>query len=67
MNFSRSCCNDPDKFCYVYGEYILKGHKKSITDFVCKVHLAYFGVNLATKQAMGTTRCFKTCIEHLRM
>ena len=27
----RSCCNDPDSFCYICGEYIFKEHKRSIT------------------------------------
>ena len=42
----RSCCNDPDSFCYICGEYILKEYKRSITDFVRKVYRAYFGVKL---------------------
>ena len=50
----RSCCNDPNKFSYICAEYILKSHK-SITDFVYKAYLAYFGVKL-DDQDKGTTR-----------
>ena len=49
----RSCCNDPDSFCYKCGEYILKEYKRSITDFVRKVYRAYFGVKLVTKTSHG--------------
>ena len=64
----RSGCNDPDKFCYFCGEYILKDHKKSITDFSCEVSLAYFGVKLGDNDKSWAPHIVcKICIEHLRM
>ena len=69
MSCSRkSCHKDCYKFCYICGEYILKGHKKSITDFVCEVYLAYFGVKLGDQDKSWAPHVVcKTCIEHLRM
>ena len=64
----RSCCNDPDSFCYICGEYILKEHKRSITDFVRKVYRAYFGVKLGDQDNPWAPHVVcKSCVEHLRM
>ena len=63
-----SCCNDSDKFCYICEKYILKGHKKSITDFVCKVYFAYFGVKFGDQDKSWAPHVVcKTCIEHIQM
>ena len=64
----RSCCNDPDSFCYICGEYILKEYKRSITDFVRKVYRAYFGVKLGDQDKPWAPHVVcKSCVEHLRM
>ena len=42
----RSCVNDPNVFCYIYGEYTLEHNRKLITDFVKQAYLAYFKVKL---------------------
>ena len=46
---------------------MLAGQKKSITDFVRKVYLSYFGVMLGDQdKAWAPHNVCKTCIEHLR-
>ena len=42
----RGCCDDPDHFCYICGEYTLKVQRRSISHFVKKQHLAYFEIKL---------------------
>ena len=64
----RSCCNDPNKFCYICGEYVLEDQRRTITDFVRKVYLAYFGIRLGDQDKSWAPHVVcKTCIEHLRM
>ena len=64
----RSCCNDPDSFCYICGVYILKERKRSITNFVHKVYRAYFGVKLGDQDKPWAPHVVcKSCVEHLRM
>ena len=33
----RSCANDPDMFCYIYGEYVLK-YQQSVTNTVIRLY-----------------------------
>jgi hypothetical protein len=42
----RSCVNHPDVFCYICGEYTLKENRKTVSDFVKRAYLGYFGVRL---------------------
>lgn len=63
----RSCVNHPDVFCYVCGEYTLKENRKSITDFVKRAYLGYFGVRLGDQDKTWAPHIVcKTCTEHLR-
>ncbi|CAH1099085.1 unnamed protein product [Psylliodes chrysocephalus] len=45
----RSCVNQPDVFCYICGEYMFLKNRQTITDFVKRAYLEYFGVNLGDK------------------
>ncbi|XP_044750629.1 uncharacterized protein LOC123310968 [Coccinella septempunctata] len=63
----RTCVNHPDVFCYVCGEYTLKESKKTISDFVKRAYLAYFGVHLGDQDKSWAPHFIcKTCVEHLR-
>ena len=63
----RSCCNDPDKFCYICGQYTFKKQRKTITDFVRKVYLAYFKVKLGDQDKLWPPHIVcKACVEKLR-
>ena len=63
----RSCCSDPDKFCYICGQYTFKKQRKAITDFVRKVHLAYFKVKLGDQDKPWAPHIVcKACVENLR-
>ncbi|XP_076799763.1 uncharacterized protein LOC143444861 [Clavelina lepadiformis] len=63
----RSCRNDPDKFCYICGEYIFKDQRKAITDFVRKVYLSYFKVKLGDQDKPWAPHIVcKACVESLR-
>lgn len=63
----RSCANHPDVFCYICGEYTLKEHRKTISDFVKRAYLGYFGVKLGDQDKTWAPHVMcKTCLEHLR-
>ena len=63
----RRCANDPDMFCYICGEYILKNQRKSITDTVIRLYLAYFGIEIHNQDKVWVPHSVcKMCIEHLR-
>ena len=63
----RSCRNDPDKFCYICGQYTFKDQRKAITDFVRKVYLAYFKVMLGDQDKPWAPHIVcKACVESLR-
>lgn len=65
---SRNCINNPDHFCYICGEYILKeNQRKVITEAIKKSYLDYFGIDLKYKDKSWTpSKACKTCVEHLR-
>ena len=46
LKMSRKCLNDPDKFCYVCGNYTLKTQRRSITNDIKKLYRYYFDVHL---------------------
>ena len=63
----RRCVNDPDVFCYMYGEYTLEHNRKAISDFVKQAYLAYFKVKLGDQnKSLAPHIVCKTCIEHLQ-
>ena len=43
---NRGCVNFPDKFRYIYDEFMIKKYERNITDFVRKVYNVYFGVKM---------------------
>ncbi len=63
----RRCINDPDKFCYVCGEYILKDQRKMISDNVIRLYFAYFGIEIHDQDKSWVPHIVcKMCTEHLR-
>ena len=63
----RRCYNDPDKFCYICGQYTFKNQRKAITDFVRKVYIAYFKVKLGDQDKPWAPHIVcKACVENLR-
>ena len=63
----RSCRNKPDIFCYICGEYTIVANRKSVTSFIKRVYLAYFGIKIGDqdKEWAPHTVC-KICTEALR-
>ncbi len=54
----RRCLNDPDKFCYICGEYtIKKENRKNISDFVKQTYFNYFGIEIRDQD--------KPCVPHI--
>ena len=43
---SLSCLNSPDSFYYVCGKFTSKPQKRSVSAYIQKVYLAYFGCHL---------------------
>ena len=47
MSLSRRCCvNNPNTFCYICGEYVVKKFRKPITDSVKKTYVDYFNIEM---------------------
>ena len=61
-SFRQRCRDDPASFCNKCGEYILKGHKKSITEFVRKVCHAYFQTKIGDRDST----CYRARMGKLR-
>ena len=62
----RSCCNDPDKFCYICGEYIQKVIKNLLPILYVRRTLLTLELSLTTKTRAPHVVC-KACIKHIRM
>ena len=41
-------------FCYICGEYMFQQNRQTITDFVKRAYLGYFGVNLGDQDKKWT-------------
>ena len=50
----RSCRNDPDKFCYICGEFTFTKQRNAFSDFVRKIYFAYFKVKLGDQDKLFT-------------
>lgn len=65
---SRACVNNPDSFCYICGELVLKKQSRSITEFIKKVYFAYFGVKIGDQEKSWAPHgVCSGCVEGLRM
>ena len=42
----RQCCNNPDVFCYICGEYVMEKCQFNVRDFTKKAYEAYCGIKL---------------------
>ena len=64
---SQGCLNDPDHFCYICGEYILKENRKNIIKSVLENYSAYFGIPIENLDKTWVPhKVCRTCEEHLR-
>ena len=63
----RPCVYNPDLFCYICGDCILKRSQSQVTEFVQKACLAYFGISIRDrcKSCVPYIVC-KGCLECLR-
>lgn len=67
MQSRRRCHNDPDVFCYICGEYMLKNHRFNVRDFTKRAYLAYFGIKLGDQdKPWAPHKVCKHCTETLR-
>ncbi|GBM52200.1 hypothetical protein AVEN_157891-1 [Araneus ventricosus] len=63
----RNCVNHPDVFCYICGEYTLNENRKTVSAFVKRDYLGYFGVRFGDQnKTWAPHQVCKTCTEHLR-
>ena len=63
----RHSVNNPNKFCYICGSYVVVKQRQTITSFVKNVYHAYFGVKIGDQDESWTphTVC-SVCVEALR-
>ena len=65
---SRGCTNDPNIFCYICGEYVVKSQRQNITNFVKNVYYAYFGIKLGDQdKTCAPHKVCRSCVEPLRL
>ena len=64
---SRGCTNDPNIFCYICGEYVVKSQRQNITNFIKNVYYAYFGIKLGDQyKTWAPHKVCRSCVESLR-
>ena len=68
MNSSRRRWKyDPDAFCYMCSEYMMKEQKRNINYFVKRAYKAYFDMKLGHQNKPWAPHlACKTCVESLR-
>lgn len=67
MSSKRSCLNNPNTFCYICGEYVVKKFRKPINDFVKKTYFEYFKIQITLLDRPWLPKIVcKLCAEHLR-
>ncbi len=49
----RKCLNSPDAFCYICGSFIVPSQRINISDFVNKVYLVTFKLDLEIRTSIG--------------
>ena len=63
----RKCKNDPDVFCYICGEYMIKDQRLNIRDFTRQAYQTYFAKKLGDQDKNWTPhQALKSCTESLR-
>ena len=64
----RSCVNDPDIFCYIFGEYMKKENRFNVRDFTKRAYEAYFGMKLGDQDKQwAPSKVCKNCTDTLRL
>ena len=63
---SRQCKNDPNRFCYIYGELTFAKEKRSITSHIKKLYKAYFDCGIEDQdKSWAYYVCSLTCVKTL--
>jgi hypothetical protein len=63
----RKCVNNPNSFCYICGQYTIKGQKRNITPLIKSLCLVYFNMRLGDQDKKFAPHILcKTCVENLR-
>ena len=63
----RQCRNNPDVFCYIYGEYMMAKYRFNVRDFSKRAYKAYFGMKLRDQdKSWAPHKVCKHCTEMLR-
>jgi hypothetical protein len=63
----RQCLNNPNVFCCICGNFVVKKQRQNITSFVKTACFAYFGIKLGDQDkpwSAHTVCC--VCVEDLR-
>jgi hypothetical protein len=67
----RSCIDTLDKFCFVYGQFIVKSQIRSLTKTVQKAYVLYFGCQVGDQDKSWASHvwcvtCYVSLIEWLK-
>jgi hypothetical protein len=63
----RQCKNDPNVFCYICGEYMMKEQRRGITNNINNSYEAYFGMKIGHQDNYWEPNsCCSSCTERLR-
>ena len=63
----RHCISFPDVFCYICGLFITKTQRMTVSEFVKKMYLVYFGYKLGDQDKTCAPHVIcKHCTENLR-
>ena len=63
----RKCTNDPNAFCYICGDYMMKDKRRGITSFIKRSYQAYFGMKIVHQdRSWAPLQCCTSCTESLR-
>ena len=66
VRMDHKCKNNPDRFCYIYGNVVLPSCKAKITDFMKKADHNYVEVKLGDQDKPFVPHiCCKICVENL--
>ena len=62
---SRGCTNDPNIFCYICGEYVVKSQRQNITNLFKMFTMPTLELSLGTKIKHGLhTRFVEVVLNH---
>lgn len=63
-----SCHNDPNVFCYMCGDHMVKEHRFNVRELTRKAYQAYFGGKLGDQdKSWAPHKVWKNCTDTLRL